>query len=295
MEQNKQWLEQRGVAVKDDVDVFDLAPFLQAQGLDPEDVGLCVFNCAHGRNYRDDATERYELEKGWGWQSSTFRAVAFQAMCAQLPSATCVVTTRRWEPLAPQLGTRPVLTVPAEYPEQSGPPYLPEPSTRFERRPGELGPPESLAAVVAVGPLLESALAATWTANIPALALQTSALGKHVLFLGEFTLAASRHCAQYACDREGQAAPAAPEQLRQLQAERRWHRKSRAWYSYADCLTYTRENKEAQPELLAANIWRQLVPKPQWQFAAAEPADTAGEPQPEAEPWMLVEEAEDKS
>jgi len=213
MEENLRWLSATGAHVSDDVDVFDLERYLQGCGVRPEDVALCVWNCAHGRNYRADSTERHRLMQEWGWSAGTFRNAAFAAMCGQLPRATCVLTGRRWEPVAAQLaGQRPVLQAAVRYGSQRGPAYRPEPSTRGDRREGELGEVGHLVATVAVGPGLARALFRdlSMDIDIPELAVLAASGGGIVVFLGEFTLANARHCAQYACEQLDAGRPASP-------------------------------------------------------------------------------------
>lgn len=264
-EENKSWLTGMGLHVYEDVDVFDVVPYLRARQVRPEEVLLCVYNCAHGRNYRRDATARYALMGEWHWSSFTFRSAAFQAMCAQLPNATCILTSRHWEPVTTQLSNRPILHSAVCYSPQSGPPYKPEPSTRSSRREGELGLVEELAATVAVGPLLECHFTKQMSikVDIPELAFIAASSGGAVLFLGEFTLASARHCAQFACEQISQGRPLQwAVSRRNLPVEQRRHWRGHSLYSYADCVQHARDQEEAHAALLAAHIWMGMASTP---------------------------------
>jgi len=251
--------------VHDNVDVFDLLSYLQARNLKPRDVMLCVFNCAHGRNYREDSDARHALIRDLRWGPSTFRSAAFEAMSAQLPDATCVMTGRRWEPVVAQVCHRCILQTALRYGQQGGQAYLPEPSTRGDRRTGEVGDISELVATVAVGPALQSDVLgmAPEALDVPELAYRATALGGVVLFLGEFTLAASRHCVQYALERPplGGGSMQLAAMQRQMPEEVRWNWRHRSRYTYADCLQHTHEKKEHQASLVAAHIWSQMMVK----------------------------------
>ena len=244
--------------VNEGVDVFDLYTYLHEEDIDPAQVGLCVFNCAHGRNYRADSDARHRLMESLHWSAATFRGAALQAMCGQLPNATCIITGRRWEPVSVPLAHRNILIGPLRYGPQCGPPYKPEPSTRGDRREGELGPADTLAATVAIGPMLADKIGGSGVVDVPELARVASARNTVVLFLGEFTLASARHAAQYALDNSFSAIPVAPHGA-MLPEEIRVDSRSRRKCSYAQCLEYTRGKKEAHPELLAADLWLQMT------------------------------------
>mmetsp|Transcript_36992 Transcript_36992/g.73212 ORF Transcript_36992/g.73212 Transcript_36992/m.73212 type:complete len:313 (+) Transcript_36992:35-973(+) len=268
MEDNRLWLQQRGVHVSDNVDAFDLLSYLSTIGLRAEDVVLCVFNCAHGRNYRSDSDERHASLKEWGWGHTTFRSAIFEAICGQLPAASCVLTGRHWEQVATQVSERRILRCFATYGAQSGVPFRPEPSTRGDRREGELGRVDDLVATVASGPLMDQhLLQGPWsTLDITELVLLADAAGGVILFLGEFTLASSRHCVQYVID-HAPVERSHPEGLgnvlnecRMKVPERRRHIRG-GWYTYADCLQHAMvDKKERQPALVAANIWLAMCP-----------------------------------
>ena len=76
-EANRIWLEACGVNVSDGVDVFDILSYMDRQRIQHHEVVLCIFSCAHGRNYRDDSTERHDLMKKWHWNEGLFRSAAF--------------------------------------------------------------------------------------------------------------------------------------------------------------------------------------------------------------------------
>ena len=59
MEENRSWLQAQGVHVAEDVDAFDLGRYLATVGVPAQDVVLCIFNCAHGRNYHGGSDERH--------------------------------------------------------------------------------------------------------------------------------------------------------------------------------------------------------------------------------------------
>lgn len=192
-------------------------------------------------------------QRGWRWEGGAFRSAAFAAMCGQLPAATCILTGRCWEAVSTQFGGRPVLQAPVCYSEQRGPPYQPEPSTRSDRRPGELGSTDALVATLAVGPALARRLLKRRPlVDVPAMAYCAARKG-HVLFIGEFTLANARHCAQYACERGPRCRRAlVPEGV---PMERRCF-KDYASYTYADCLQHTRGKAAAKhAELAAGHLW----------------------------------------
>jgi len=255
------------VHVSDNVDAFDLLSYLSTVGVQAEDVILCIFNCAHGRNYRADSDERHACLKEWGWGRTTFRSATFQAICGQLPAASFVLTGRHWEHVDTQVSGRRMLRCFATYGAQSGAPFRPEPSTRGDRREGELGEVHDLVANVASGPLMDQhLLQGSWsTLDITELALLANAAGGVILFLGEFTLASSRHCVQYAID-HAQTEQSYPEGLcnvlndcKMKSAERRSHKRG-GWYTYADCLQHASDKKERQPALVAANLWLSMCP-----------------------------------
>ena len=79
---------------------------------------------------------------------------------------------------------------------------------------------EDLVATVASGPLMDHyLLQATWsTLDITELVLRADVAGGVILILGEFTLASSRHCAQYVLDHAiaRRAYPVGPENVLQL-------------------------------------------------------------------------------
>eukprot|EP00969_Alexandrium_andersonii_P035851 1570909-Alexandrium_andersonii.AAC.1 len=81
--------------VEEGADAFNLMPFLRREGIDGRDIGLVIFGCAHGRNYAADATARHERSAELGWPPGDFRTAALEALAAQLPNATCVMTARR--------------------------------------------------------------------------------------------------------------------------------------------------------------------------------------------------------
>lgn len=272
LEENRIWLEARGVNVCDDVDVFDILSYLELQRIQHHEVVLCIFNCAHGRNYRNDSTERHVMMQNWHWKGDSFRSAAFQAMCGQLPHATCILTCRCWEPVVTQVGTRPILHAPVRYARQTGPPYRPEPSTRSKRRPGELGSTEDLIATVAVGPALSRYILQPGlpVVNIPELALRATGAG-HVLFVGEFTLANSRHCAQYVCDQIANPfwnllwQTTLKFQLRIPSKLQKEHRQDcdENGYTYAQCLKRASEAGEAHAALAAGHWWMNMWCTPQ--------------------------------
>ena len=55
---NRLWLKEQGVHVSGNVDAFDLHSYLSTAGARAEDVVLCIFNCARGRNRRAASDER---------------------------------------------------------------------------------------------------------------------------------------------------------------------------------------------------------------------------------------------
>lgn len=279
LEDNRLWLQECGVHVSDNVDAFDLSNYLSTIGVQAEDVVLCIFNCAHGRNYREDSDERHACMKEWGWGRTTFRSAAFQAVCGQLPAASCVFTGRHWEHVTAQVSDRRTLRCFATYGAQSGVPFRPEPSTRGDRREGELGLVDDLIATVASGPLMDQhLLQGPWnTVDIAELALLANAAGGVILFLGEFTLASSRHCVQYVID-HAQVELSYPEGLthvvdecRKKRFERRRHTCG-GWYTYADCLQHALDKKERQPALVAANLWMAMCPATPSSLIAGAPA-----------------------
>ena len=78
MEENRLWLQAQGVHVADNVDAFDLSGYLMTAGVRAEDVMLCIFNCAHGRNYRADSDERHGLMGDVGsWEIDGFLNMMF--------------------------------------------------------------------------------------------------------------------------------------------------------------------------------------------------------------------------
>ena len=250
--------------VCDNVDVFDILGYLKTQDIREQDVVLCIFSCAHGRNYRMDSTARHTLMNSWDWKLSTFRTAAFEAMRAQLPLATCILTGRWWDTAEMQTDTRPTVHVPVRYAQQSGPPYMPEPSTRYERRPGTLCSTDSLSAFISVGPALASYMlhADLSSVDIPELTFQATGHGV-VLFLGEFTLAHARHCAQYTLDRISHSIKPLMRRPALESESRSPERQDRAgnWFTYAECLDHHAEihrpNDEwtDMTELRAAKMW----------------------------------------
>ena len=238
----------------DNVDAFDLSGYLMTAGVRAEDVMLCIFNCAHGRNYRADSDERHGLMAEVGsWESGHFRSAAFQAMSGQLPAAMCILTGRHWELVNTHAFHRRVLRCFVTYGAQTGAPYRPEPSTRGDRREGELGPVEDLVATVASGPLMDRYLRwATWcTLDMTELVLWADTAGGVILFLGEFTLASSRHCAQYVLDHAlaRREYPVGLENLLQLCRARPFDRRRQPpgdWCTYADCLQHARDRGQRQ-------------------------------------------------
>jgi len=139
-----------------------------------------------------------------------------------------------------------------------GPQYRPEPSTRGDRRAGELGTFEDLVATAALGPSLERDIldGSPVVVDIPELALRATLGGGVVLFLGEFTLASSRHCAQYAAEQlsSGRSKLVRAPVRGTLPAERRWHSRG-GCYTYADCLQHARSQQAEDVALVAANVW----------------------------------------
>ena len=120
MEGNRTWLQAHGVHVSDNVDAFDLGSYRATAMVRAEDVVLCISNRAHGRNYRADSDERHVCMRERDWESATFRSAAFQAMCGQLPAATCVLTSRHWESFSTHTSNRRVLRCFVTYGAQSG-------------------------------------------------------------------------------------------------------------------------------------------------------------------------------
>ena len=271
LEENKGWLVERGVNVYDNVDAFDILRYLRDRDVKPEDVVLCVFNCAHGRNYRDDSDARHHWLTERGWSSHTFRSAVFQAMNAQLPAATCVLTSRYYENVNTCLSGRRILQSFVQYSgPKSGPLYKPEPSTRGDRREGGLGPVEDLMATVSVGPLMDHYLlrGPPWNAiDIPDLVLAAHATGGVILFLGEFTLANARHCVQYVLDHVGtnwsppQDLVTVLPECRLTTPERRCDAQG-CCYTYVECLQQAQEKEIPHPALVAADMWRGMWARP---------------------------------
>ena len=252
LETNRTWLQARGVGVHENVDVFNLLLYLQGEGIAAEDVSLCVFSGAHGRNYHEDATSRFERMQAWRWNPTAFRGAAFAAMCGQLQNATVILTSRDWETCWPRmLSHRPILFSRATYAPQAGPAYQPEPSTRGDRRPGEVADTNGLVATVAVGPLFEKylhrrseaptedATTSVLTVDVPELTHLACTMPGVILFIGEFTCSHARHCMNFALEQMA-LRPAEAAEGRfwhwQLPREIRWHWQREEWCSYEHSL-----------------------------------------------------------
>mmetsp|Transcript_56127 Transcript_56127/g.135548 ORF Transcript_56127/g.135548 Transcript_56127/m.135548 type:complete len:354 (-) Transcript_56127:59-1120(-) len=280
---NLEWLQQhpRCARVSDNVNAMDILGYCECAGFAASEVVLCIWVGAHGRNYHPDSDDMHEVVKGFGWSKRTFVDAAFGAVCGQLPRATVLFVGRQWEGVSMQLAHRPVICSRVSYSAvRGGERFVPEGSTRFERYhlPGGM----ALGGVAALGPDLRRYACGVCTRglplDVPKLVLRASATGGVVLFLGEYTAAHARHCAEFIDERPLElayrrqcslwrarlsscwlplAAPASP-QDRLLELRRHPCDRKRP-YSYEEFKEHVRQNPKNGKHFafLVAHMWNQ--------------------------------------
>ena len=193
---NVRELLRHGVRVTGGVDAFDLGSACTRQlGIrDLDSVGLVLWSGAHPRRH-DGKNLLLQAElKHLGWSHSQFLAAALDSLSSSLPQATVIACDKGdWaNSVAVGLDHKPLFTFKTFFGSVFGSRFHSEASGFDDRHVRPFDTNEFLGCGL-IGPFLRPILGQE-SVDIPELAVRVAEAGLHVVFVGEYTCALSRHC-----------------------------------------------------------------------------------------------------
>ncbi len=233
---NAKVLQHYGVRCTGGVDAFDIASACRRMGIhDVDSVGLVLWSGPHSRRHDGkDMLLQTELNQHLQWARSKFIVAAMDMVSSDLPQATVILCdVPGWEEgaLFP-LNGKPLATFRTHYGTVDGLTFRSE-ASGFDDRHVRPWDSDQFLGCGLVAPFLQNFVLGEKVVDIPKLALLVAEAGLHVIFLGEYTCAQSRHCLRRALAEGGQTHRMLCDQpWSHLSAPRRhWKRGSGAAYS----------------------------------------------------------------
>ena len=272
--ENAKELLRHGARVAGDVDVFNILPACSRLGIrDMDSVGLVLWSGPHPR--RHDGKNKLlhvELQEHLKWSHSKFLAAALDMLSSSLPQATVIACDKgNWaDNVLIPLDHKPLCTFRTRWGKVDGSRFHSE-ASGFDGRHVRPCDTDQFVGCGLVAPLLQPFVLGQKAVDIPELAALVAEAGLHVLFVGEYTCAQSRHCLRRAlADRKPS---------RRMLCDRPWKtlpKPQRGWKRGADQVYSLQEfREEASPKVKkkhaperwpfkamhAASNWLRAVPR----------------------------------
>jgi len=272
--QNVKELLRHGVRVAGGVDAFDIASSCRSLGIrDVDSVALVLWSGAHPRRHDGkNALLQVELRTHLKWPHTIFLAAALDMLSSTLPQATVLLCDEGdWaDSVLIPLDHKPLITFRSHYGTFDGQNFRSE-ASGFDDRHVRPWDTNRFVGCGLAGPFLQPFILGQKEIDVPKLASLVAEAGLHVIFVGEYTCAQSRHCLRRAladrtpslrmlCDRPWETLP---------EPKRGWKRGAEDVYSLQQYREDAREKvrKRHAPErwpftaMHAANNWLKALPR----------------------------------
>ena len=215
---NAKELLRHGVHAASGVDAFDIRPACLKLGIDDLDsVGLVLWSGVHPRRHDGkDTLLRVELHQHLKWSHTKFLAAALDMLSSSLPQATVIACDRgdRADSVVLPLDHKPLATFQTRYGTASDGSRFHSEASGFDDRHVRPWDSNQFLGCGLIAPFLQPLLLGQKSVDISDLAALVAEAGLHVVFVGEYTCAQSRHCLRRALE------PRPP--LRRMLCDRPW-------------------------------------------------------------------------
>ena len=272
--ENVKELLRHGARVAGGVDAFDIPAACRRLGIrDLDSVGLVLWSGAHPRRHDGKETLlQVELRTHLKWSHAQFLAAALDMLSSSFPQATVIACDKgAWaDGVLIPLDHKPLVTFRTRYGTVDGSRFHSE-ASGFDDRHVRHWDTDQFLGCGLIAPLLRPFILGQKAVDIPELAALVAEAGLHVVFVGEYTCAQSRHCLRRAladrtpsrrmlCDRPWETLP---------EPKRGWKRGAGAVYSLQQFREDAREKvrrkhtAERWPftAMHAASNWLKALPR----------------------------------
>jgi len=197
---NVKELLRNGVRITAGVDAFDIGSACRRMGIrDVHSVGLVLWTGPHPRRHNGQETLLQAELKHLNWTRAHFLAAAIDMLSSSLPQATVIACDEGdWaEGVLFPLDHKPLITFRTHFGTVDGHSFRSE-ASGFDDRHVRPWDTDEFVGCGLVAPFLQPFILGQKVVDIPALAIAVAQAGLHVIFVGEYTCAQSRHCLRLA-------------------------------------------------------------------------------------------------